>query len=79
MLGAVLIAEEQPIGARVAECPAFLQESAERGNTSSRADHDHRRVGRAGRPEMRRTLQKDRDRQVLGTIGQEGRSHTTAR
>ncbi len=42
VLGAVLVTEEQPVAAGVAQRAAFLQEAAERRDAGARADHDHR-------------------------------------
>ena len=53
VFAAVLVAEEQPVAAGVAERAPFLQEAAERRDAGAGADHDHRRVAVFGRTEMR--------------------------
>jgi hypothetical protein len=64
----VLISEEEPIATRVAMDGTVLEKASKRGDTSSRADHDHVAI-RGGKMKMARGLDIDGDRRLVGQIG----------
>ena len=76
--GGVLLTEEQPVGAGVAERASFLQKTAEGCDSGARTDHDHRRVRIARRPEIARWPHIDRDRIAGGAVRKVRRAHPTA-
>jgi hypothetical protein len=63
----VLISEQEPIATRVAMDGTVLEKGPKRGDTSSRADHDHVAI-RWGKMKMARGLNIDGDRRVVGQI-----------
>ncbi len=62
--GRALVAKEKPIPPRRPRRLALLQKRTERRNASSRADHDHRRVGVFRHAEMFRCVDKYRSGSV---------------
>src|SRR5258705_865496 len=76
VFAAVLVAEEQPVAAGLAERASLLQKAAKRRDAGAGADHDHRCPAVLGRTEMRRALQEHR--RGGGSVGQERRAHPAA-
>ena len=69
----VLISEQEPIATRVAMDGAVLEKGSKRGDTGSRADHDHVAV-RWRKMKMAGGLDIDGDRRLVGQISKVTRS-----
>ena len=68
----VLISEKEPIATRVAMDGAVLEKGSKRGDTSSRADHDHVAV-RWRKMKMAGGLDINGDRRLVGQISKVAR------